>query len=101
EPHVGNVLYQGALRGGARALGQNIGQLSVGYRADLVVLDSQNPFIASAEDQMLLNRWIFACSSNPITAVMTGGRWVIEDGHHHQEESVSQAFIQVMKHLAV
>jgi formimidoylglutamate deiminase len=32
---------------------------------------------------------------------MTGGRWVIEDGHHHQEESVSQAFIQVMKHLAV
>ncbi|WP_142244106.1 amidohydrolase family protein, partial [Klebsiella pneumoniae] len=100
EPHVGNVLYQGALRGGARALGQNIGQLSVGYRADLVVLDSQNPFIASAEDQMLLNRWIFACSSNPITAVMTGGRWVIEDGHHHKEESVSQAFIQVMKDLA-
>ena len=100
EPHVGNVLYQGALRGGARALGQNIGQLSVGYRADLVVLDSQNPFIASAEDQMLLNRWIFACSSNPITAVMTGGRWVIEDGHHHKEESVSLAFIQVMKDLA-
>jgi formimidoylglutamate deiminase len=25
---------------------------------------------------------------------------VIEDGHHHKEESVSQAFIQVMKDLA-
>jgi formimidoylglutamate deiminase len=49
---------------------------------------------------MLLNRWLFACSSNPIRAVMTGGRWVIEDGHHRKEESIAQAFIQVMKQLA-
>ncbi|MDP1148301.1 formimidoylglutamate deiminase, partial [Klebsiella pneumoniae] len=56
-------------------------------------------FIASAEDQMLLNRRIFACSYNPRTAVKTGGRWVIEDGHHHKEESVSQEFIKVMKDL--
>ncbi|NIY48977.1 formimidoylglutamate deiminase [Cedecea colo] len=100
EPHIGNVLYKGALRGGAQALGQNIGQLSVGYRADLLVLDERDPFIASAQDEMLLNRWIFACASSPIRAVMTGGRWVIEDGHHSQQEKITLEFTQVLKQLA-
>jgi formimidoylglutamate deiminase len=100
EANIGNVLYQGALRGGAQALGQNIGQLSVGHRADLLVLDERDPFIASSPDEMLLNRWIFACSTSPVRSVMTGGRWVVEDGHHREEEKMAQEFTRVLKDLA-
>lgn len=99
EPYIGNVLYQGALQGGRRALGQAIGQLAVGDRADMLLLDSRDPFLATAGDRERLNRWIFACSTNPIKRVMTGGRWVIEEGHHAQEEKIAAAFIQVMQQL--
>ncbi|WP_202303944.1 formimidoylglutamate deiminase [Dryocola clanedunensis] len=101
EANIGNVLYHGALSGGAKALGQNIGRLEVGYRADLLVLDDRDPFIASAQDQMLLNRWIFACAGNPIRAVMTGGQWVIQEGRHSKDEEIGCAFTQVMKELVV
>ncbi|AIA25291.1 formimidoylglutamate deiminase [Kosakonia sacchari] len=99
EPYVGNVLYQGALQGGRRALGQAIGQLAPGDRADMLLLDSRDPFLAAAGDRDRLNRWIFACSTNPIKRVMTGGRWVIEEGRHAQEEQVTSAFIKVMQQL--
>lgn len=100
EPHIGNVLYQGALQGGAQALGQNIGRIQPGYRADLLVLDNDDPFIATASNDMLLNRWIFACATNPVRHVMTGGQWVIRHGHHQDEDHMRQAFIQVLAQLA-
>lgn len=99
EAAIGNVLYQGALQGGAQALGQNIGQIAPGYRADLLVLNDEDPFIATADDSMLLNRWIFACSTNPVQHVMTGGRWVIREGHHQDEQLLGQEFIRVMRQL--
>ncbi|ACX90249.1 formimidoylglutamate deiminase [Pectobacterium parmentieri] len=99
EPYIGNVLYQGALQGGRRALGQAIGQLSVGDRADMLLLDSRDPFLATASDRERLNRWIFACSTNPIKRVMTGGRWVIENGQHPYEDKITADFIQVMKRI--
>ncbi|WP_227317162.1 formimidoylglutamate deiminase [Cedecea davisae] len=99
EPYVGNVLYQGALRGGKMALGQNIGELAVGGRADLLVLDGGDPFLATAQDSELLNRWIFACAANPIKDVMTGGSWVIRDGRHAKDEEIKADFTRVLKQL--
>jgi formimidoylglutamate deiminase len=99
EPYVGNVLYQGALRGGRMALGQNIGELAVGARADWLVLDGNDPFLATAKDSELLNRWIFACSSNPIKDVMTGGKWVIREGRHEKDTEIKAGFAQVLKQL--
>lgn len=65
----------------------------------MLLLDSRDPFLAAAGDRERLNRWIFACSTNPIKRVMTGGRWVIEAGRHAQEEQVTAAFIKVMQQL--
>ena len=44
----GEMLYQKALKGGAQALAQPIGSLSVGQRADWIVLDEKNPFVAAS-----------------------------------------------------
>ncbi|PXB78826.1 formimidoylglutamate deiminase, partial [Pseudomonas aeruginosa] len=49
QPMIGRTLYDAALAGGAQALGQPIGSLAVGRRADLLVLDGNDPYLASAE----------------------------------------------------
>ncbi|MCU1798830.1 formimidoylglutamate deiminase [Pectobacterium polaris] len=99
EPYIGNVLYSGALRGGRMALGQPVGQLAVGERADMLVLDSRDPFLATANDRERLNRWIFACSTNPIKDVMVGGHWVITDKQHEKDDDVRALFIKVMESI--
>ena len=99
EPYVGNVLYQQALQGGRQALGQNIGELAVGARADWLELDGEDPFLAQAGDKERLNRWLFACAVNPIKNVMTGGQWVIRDGRHAGDDVISARFREVLRQL--
>ena len=57
---VGDVLYLQALQGGAQACGAPIGRLQSGYRADWLVLDGDDPYLAAAPDVSILNRWLFA-----------------------------------------
>lgn len=77
---TGRTLYDAALAGGARALGQDIGRLQTGYRADIVVLDRDAPTIAGRAGDAALDSWLFAGNANPVRDVMAGGRWVVRDG---------------------
>ena len=96
---VGRTLYDAALAGGAQALGQPIGKLQVGQRADWLVLDGNDPYLATAEGDAILNRWIFAGGDRQVRDVLVNGRWVIRDGHHADEAQSSQAFTQVLREL--
>lgn len=49
QPQVGRTLFDAALAGGAQALGQPVGALAVGSRADWIVLDGTDPYLATAE----------------------------------------------------
>ncbi|WP_447652086.1 formimidoylglutamate deiminase [Pseudomonas abietaniphila] len=99
QPMVGRTLYDAALVGGAQAMGQPIGALEVGKRADWLVLDSNDPYLATASGDAILNRWLFAGGDRQIREVMVGGRWVIRDGRHAEEEESSRAFAQVLREL--
>ena len=66
-PHVGDYLYHNALKGGAQAMGVNIGELSVGSRADFLVLSNED----IAED-IRLDTLIFA-DTLKITQTYTAG----------------------------
>jgi len=97
QPIVGEVLYRQALQGGAQACGAPIGQLQAGYRADWLVLDGADPYLAAADDNSLLNRWLFAGSKSQIRDVYVAGKGVILDGHHPLEQQSAQQFLQVLK----
>jgi formimidoylglutamate deiminase len=99
QPMIGRTLYDAALAGGAQALGQPIGSLAVGRRADLLVLDGNDPYLASAEGDALLNRWLFAGGDRQVRDVMVAGRWVVRDGRHAGEERSARAFVQVLGEL--
>ena len=99
QPMVGRTLYDAALMGGAQALGQPIGELAVGKRADWLVLDGQDPYLAVAEGDAILNRWLFAGGDRQVRDVMVNGQWVVRQGRHGQEEESAVAFAAVLRQL--
>jgi formimidoylglutamate deiminase len=97
---VGATLLDGALAGGARALGRRIGRLEAGCRADLIVLDPDAPTLAGRSGDRLVDAAIFAGNLNPVRDVMVGGKWVVEDGIHVAEEDVLTRFRTALRELA-
>ena len=99
QPMVGRTLYDAALDGGAEALGQPIGALEVGKRADWLVLDGNDPYLATASGDGILNRWLFAGGDRQVRDVLVNGQWVVRDGRHAGEEESNRAFTQVLRDL--
>jgi formimidoylglutamate deiminase len=96
--HVGADLYRGALLGGAKATGRDIGRIAPGARADLV-LNSEAPTLLNRRDDDLLDALIFAGNMNPVREVFVGGRQLVEDGHHIAEHLILARFQRAMKTL--
>lgn len=96
---TGLTLYQAALEGGARAVGQPVGAIAPGRRADLLVLDGDDPALAEQAAANLLDAAIFGPSRRVVRDVMVGGRWVIGEGHHGDEEAILLRYRQTMKRL--
>jgi len=95
---VGRTLFDAALQGGVAALARP-GGLTVGSPADLVVLDGANPYIAAANDDQILDRWIFAGLDRPVRDVMVAGRWCIRDGAHADDAEIDTDFGKVLMKL--
>ncbi|MBS7660661.1 formimidoylglutamate deiminase [Pseudomonas lalucatii] len=100
QPTIGRSLFDAAAAGGAQALGQPVGGLAVGKRADLLVLDGDDPYIATAQGDAILNRWLFAGGDRQVRDVLVAGRWVIREGRHAAQEQTQQAFARVLRQMA-
>jgi len=96
---TGATLFREAAAGGAQALGRSIGALADGCRADLVVLDPTHPTITGRSGDLILDSWIFGGNETPVRDVMTGGRWVIRDGHHAHEEEAARNYRRAVDRL--
>lgn len=91
RPSVGRRLFDGALVGGAQALGIVPG-IAPGASADIVSLATEQPSYAAATEDELLDRWIFATRDRAVDAVWRGGRRVVSGGRHHARETVNTAY---------
>ncbi|MDZ7872187.1 MAG: formimidoylglutamate deiminase [Rhizobium sp.] len=96
---VGRTLIDASLSGGAQAAGLKTSGIRVGARADLVVLDGANPFIATAKDDQILDRWIFALGSEAVRDVMVRGSFVVREGRHRSEERIDSDFARALKRI--
>jgi formimidoylglutamate deiminase len=96
---VGRTLIDASLSGGAQAAGLKTSGIRVGARADLVVLDGANPFIANAKEDEILDRWIFALGSEAVRDVMVRGEFVIREGRHRAEERINSDFANALKRI--
>jgi formimidoylglutamate deiminase len=88
SPSTGRHLFASASRGAERALGRKIGALAPGYRADLVVLDGQNPALMHKTVEEVFDAWIFGANSHAIRDVFVGGNQVVANGFHLKRNEI-------------
>ena len=89
---VGQRLWRAAASGGAQALGRATGTIAKGMSADLLVLDADDPALADQPDGFLLDAAMFGPCRKPVRDVMSGGRWIVREGHHSREADVLRRF---------
>jgi formimidoylglutamate deiminase len=76
EPATAARLFQRALDAGGRAAGFCAWGLTVGARADLLVLDTQDDALLGVPAERLLDALVFSSPGRPFREVMVAGRWV-------------------------
>ncbi len=97
---TGEALYRAALAGGAQALGQPVGALAPGRRADIVALDIAHPAFAGTGPESWLDCYVFNAGAVAINDVFVGGRQVVAEGRHNERERVRRRFAATMQRLA-
>ncbi|KQT84059.1 formimidoylglutamate deiminase [Aurantimonas sp. Leaf443] len=96
---VGRTLFDAALAGGAQACGAGLAGLQPGAAADLLVLDGADPYLATAQGDALLDRWLFALGPSAVRDVLVGGRFVVREGRHARDEAIDAAFLKTLRRL--
>jgi formimidoylglutamate deiminase len=96
EPSVGRSLWDRAALGGAEATAQPAGEIAVGRRADLVVLDPEHPRLAGHGPDTVLDAWIFGSARGAIAEVIAAGSHVVSGGVHRRREEIGAAFRAAM-----
>ena len=71
---VGQSLWRAAAKGGAQALARPTGRLAPGMRADLIVLDGDDPALAEQPVECVLDAAIFGPCRRPVRDVLGRGR---------------------------
>jgi formiminoglutamate deiminase len=94
---TGRALFDGAIAGGAQALGQSSSGLCVGASADLVSLDANDPALAGRKDDALLDSWIFAAAA--IDCVWRRGQKLVSGGLHHERDSIVEQYRRTLRLL--
>jgi len=93
---TGRALFDGALSGGAAALGAASG-IATGHAADFVSLKARHGI--DLESDALLDGWIFA-NGAAVDCVWVNGRKRVEAGRHCEREAIGRRFASVMRALA-
>jgi formiminoglutamate deiminase len=96
---TGRALFDGAMRGGAQALGVKRTGLLEGAFADFISLDAQSVTLAGRSGDAILDSWIFGTGRSLVDCVWARGRKVVQDGRHRGREVVEERFRRVLERL--
>jgi formimidoylglutamate deiminase len=88
-----------ATESGARSLGVQAGAIESGKAADLVAFDLDDPSICGADPATLLSTLVFSAERTAIRDVWIGGRQVVVDGKHIEQERAVADFGKAMRAL--
>ena len=100
EPSSAARLFQRMLDGGAAAAGFARWGFEPGARADLLVIDADEPALRGVAPAHLLDALVFAAAASPFSEVMVAGRFVVRGGRHAQEGRLAEGYRQAMLSLA-
>lgn len=90
QSSTGEWLFGKAWAGGLQAAGlDGAGRLR---GDDLLVLDEEAPLLAGRDTDHLLDTWLFAGNVPLVRHVHGGGRWLVRDFHHHDQDRIAAAY---------
>lgn len=97
---TGRRLFEAALKGGAQALGQPMGAIAPGHRADFILLDRDAPCMSSRNGDMALDAWIFSNQTrSAIRDVYVAGTRMVENGRHIRSEDLAAQHARALRRL--
>jgi formiminoglutamate deiminase len=96
---TGRALFDGALAGGAAALGQPAPQLATGAPADLVSLRADHPATIGRDGDEILDSWIFVGGNAVVDCVWRAGRKLVEAGRHQNRSEIAARFAGAIQAL--
>jgi formimidoylglutamate deiminase len=96
---TGRSLLDAALSGGARALAQPIGEIAVGKRCDITVLDTEHPAMTGRRGDEVIDSWIFAGGNQVVKDMIVGGKHVVKDRQHFDETRIFQRYAETVRRL--
>ena len=99
EGSVGKTLYLGAAKGGAQALNRRAGEITTGYLADLVAIDSTHQHLCGLTVEQIFDGVCFAADDSIVSDVWCGGRHVVQGGQHILREQILRNYRTAMNDL--
>jgi len=93
----GMVLFNGAVEGGAAALGFKQTGLTVGAGADFITLNANHISLAGRDDDHIIDSFVFHAGNALIDCVWSNGKKRVSGGVHHNREGIAQRFRAVMR----
>jgi formiminoglutamate deiminase len=96
---TGRVLFEGAVRGGAQALGVTVAGIVAGAHADFFSLSGDSSAFEHRREDALLDSWIFAGGNNCIDSVWRAGRKLVSSGEHEARDEVAARYRTTLQRL--
>jgi len=92
-------LFDCATIKGARSIGAAGGILEKGKPADFFTVDLNDPSIAGSSSDDLISSIVFSLSRSAIREVVIGGKPIVSDGRHIEQEEIVEKFSDLQKRL--
>lgn len=79
---------------------QPSGSIAVGRRCDIAVLDHDFGSMIGREGDAALDAWIFSAGNAAVKDVIVGGRHVVKDRRHFDEDRIQARFKETVRRLS-
>lgn len=99
ESGLAQRLFLSATETGAQSLASPGGSLQPGRPADFFTIDLQDPSVAGAQRDSLLNHAVFSLERSAVRGVWVGGEWLVREGRHPLQEEIVNEFAAVQRSL--
>ncbi len=92
-------LFASATESGAASLGVNAGALEIGRAADFISVDLNDPSLAGADAESLLDHLVFSIERSAIRDVWVAGEQIVCNGRHRMQDQIVDDFSAVQRSL--
>jgi formimidoylglutamate deiminase len=99
EDALAQRLFACATTSGATSIGFDGGTLEPGAPADFFTVDLNDPSVAGSSPENLLTNVVFSLSGTAIRDVVVGGRRIVADGRHAQQEAIVRSFAELQQRV--